>query len=227
MKSILDKLINLTNSAGAWTRVDVGIACYLFSFMIEVAWTLLSHCAFGEKPNHFTKQSVTPFAFHPSPRHNEAARYHLKDFNTLPPEAGTELIKHMSIWMPYFSNKTGIVYNEVGFWICALRFAKDVGTHRSLCLVQHGDDPAVIGMNGSDQLNIKVPVNPATKDYTDTYTHMDPPIFSDSYKFSYSQSNTGFCYVSASQFGLAVAKVAFIVHDGLAATVAQCAPKSA
>lgn len=60
MHAIYNALLNLITKVESWSRTDVGIACYLFFFMTEVAWTPICHAAIGSSPEPFSKQHTTP-----------------------------------------------------------------------------------------------------------------------------------------------------------------------
>lgn len=108
----------------AWSRADVGVACYLFSFMAEVAWTLLVHAAQDRSPVvELRKSSVVPFKL-PKP---------IKEPSAMPAPARAALVRLMTEWSPYYHDDgVQVVYNPMSYWLMALRAARDIGTHRTL-----------------------------------------------------------------------------------------------
>jgi hypothetical protein len=77
MHNIKSRLQVHLNDAPNWTAPDVGIACYLFYFMVEVAWTLFFYAAGGRKPDPLSKVAVTPCSFKVPVRSTSAKRYDL------------------------------------------------------------------------------------------------------------------------------------------------------
>eukprot|EP00798_Chlamydomonas_sp_ICE-L_P001075 gene1075-3933_t len=108
--------------------------CYLFNFMLEIVWNLLLHAAKNQKPMHFSKQADSTIAWKLCVLANKGCQYGVPSSVAVGKDAKEELITAMGKWMPYKDNEQRVVYNKVGFWMHALRYARNVGTHRSLAL---------------------------------------------------------------------------------------------
>eukprot|EP00955_Chlamydomonas_euryale_P088276 364364-Chlamydomonas_euryale.AAC.4 len=221
MSSIMARLRTHTSQKESWTAPDVGIACYLFFFMIEVAWTLLFHAAEGQRPEPLSKQSATPCSFSVPVRHTREMKYVLpRPLKQLDKKPRSMLEDLLTKWSPHNEkNSTNIVYNKVAYWLHALRLIRDVGTHRSLALVQR-PTPGT-----EETLRVKLPRSPAAKETKTNDSRRDLPTFStDPHAFSDGIVNDGYCFASVEEIADTIHSVAEIVHTSLAAVVIECGP---
>lgn len=125
MNEIYTALRDTVNRRDAWSRVDVGIACYLFSFMAEVAWTLLVHAALDRSPEAHNKQHTTPCVFKTELRKSRVVPFKLpkplKEPSAMPAPARAALVRLMTEWSPhYHDDGVQVVYNPMSYWLMAL-----------------------------------------------------------------------------------------------------------
>lgn len=222
MRDIKSRLSAHLARVDKWTAPDVGIACYLFNFMIEVAWTLLFHAAGGQRPEPLSKEAATPCSFKVPVRHTDKKSYDLPPpLKGLPIEARTKLVPLLTQWSPYHGEQQGtLVYNMVAYWLHALRLVRDVGTHRSLALIQR---PAP---GTGEGLQIKLPRSPAAAVPQPLPSHRPLPDFGgDPLAFTAAVSNSGYCFATARGMADAIEVVSTVVCDGLSAVVEACMPQ--
>jgi hypothetical protein len=241
MNQIYTALSELVSRRDAWSRADVGVACYLFSFMAEVAWTLLVHAAQDRSPVAYNKQHTTPCIFKIELRKSSVVPFKLpkpiKEPSAMPAPARVALVRLMTEWSPYYHDDgVQVVYNPMSYWLMALRAARDIGTHRTLSHVQvapaagyiTGSTPAVgtsvaAYANAGTAFAIKLPVNPALE-YSDYDSHMQFAVVTDVLACFPPTNNRGYCMVPIGRMAADMLVVATALHDGLAAVIEQCRP---
>ncbi|PNH01593.1 hypothetical protein TSOC_012505 [Tetrabaena socialis] len=242
MTEIYTALRDLVDKRDSWSRTDVGTACYLLFFMVEVAWTLLNHAATDRSPMPFSKQHTTSSSFKIEARKSNSVPYNLpkpiKEPSTMSALARTKLVSYMTQWSPFFCDDNGVkkvVYNSVSYWLMALRTARDIGTHRTLSHIQvpppdpAGDAPPAASVGpevAKGGLLIKLPINPAM-DFSDYNSHMpftgggngtDPLVHFPA------TSSRGYCMVPVERMATDMLSVAAAVRGGLEDVVQLCRP---
>jgi hypothetical protein len=228
VKAALEDMRSIEAGLGAhlsqvsnWTAPDVGIACYLFNFMIEVAWTLLFHAAGGQRPEPLSKASATPCSFKVPVRHTSNKKYDLPPaLKGLSSQPRTLLVDLLTQWSPHrVEQQDTIAYNKVAYWLHALRLVRDVGTHRSLALVER---PALGSGAG---LKVKLPLSPAAAEPQSLPSHRPLPAFGgDPLAFSVAVGNLGYCYATTQEMAAEIKVVAQIVCDRLSEVLVACFP---
>lgn len=109
-----------------WKRPDVGVACYLFCFMLEIAWWTLGQVASKTAPEPFAKDGASRGTWKLALRKKVSAEYSLEGtaLATLPPPIKKRLTEAMTRWVPHEDGRGRIVYNKIGFWMHTLRFLR-------------------------------------------------------------------------------------------------------
>lgn len=130
----------------------------------------------------------------------------------------------MSQWMPKKDSKTKVTsYNKTGFWLHALRFLRNVCTHRSLAITASSPDPApmatipVPNEVTSGDLMLKIPCDPASTSYSDVDLHQKV-VFTPNHQ----AASTGYCTLPAMEFARDVSVVTANVGDGLLKILDAC-----
>lgn len=241
MNQIHAALRDLVDRRGMWSRADVGVACYLFSFMAEVAWTLLVHAALDHSPMAYSKQHTTPCAFKTELRKSSTQTFKLpkplKEPSAMPAPARKELVHLMTLWSPYLHDDgQQVIYNPMSYWLMALRAARDIGTHRTLSHVQLAPEsaaggtpapgaPVMADINAGTAFTIKLPFNPAL-DFSDYDSGMQIAVVKDTLTPLPPTSNRGYCMVPVARMAEDMLLVATSLHDGLATVIGLCRPKA-
>lgn len=240
MLEIYTRLTDLVNRRSEWTRADVGIACYLFFFMVEVAWTLLVHSALDRSPVTYNKQHTTPSSFKTELCKSSKVQAKLpkpiKD-SAMPAAARIELTRLMTEWSPYYhDDDMQVVYNPVSYWLMALRAARDIGTHRTLAHVQSAPvtaanvAPPTLGTeinataNAGTAFTIKLPANPAI-DFSDYDAGMQCAVIGDDLLHPFLPTNNrGYYMVPVARMAEDMLRVATALHKGLEQVITLCKP---
>lgn len=226
MREVLAKLVQVTDASDSWVRADVGVGCYLFNFMTEIAWTLLACIAADTNPGNYCKEQATNASFRLDARNSAAAAETPKHLSGLPQAAREKLTNMLHDWMPLHCDKKAQTYKytKVSYWLAVLRYVRDVGTHRSLCLVQPAEP---IASNSAatltpSALNVRVPINPAAASYRNALEGSGLPAFTTYVSQHVKVVQNGFCVITAGQLAKAMCEVAHIVHDGFAEVLNMC-----
>eukprot|EP00955_Chlamydomonas_euryale_P074123 361941-Chlamydomonas_euryale.AAC.4 len=222
MFSIRARLNAHLSDSSHWTAPDVSIACYLFYFMIEVAWTSLFHAAGGQRPGLLSEQSATTSSFKVSIRQTQKKNYALPpSLAGLKQGARTLLVGFLTKCSAYLgAQQDAISYSQVAYWLHALRLVRDVGTHRLLALVERPTPGSSAG------LRVKLPISPAAAEPQPTYSHRSLPAFGrdDPFAFSHEAVNLGYCYTTAIEMAQTIEAIADIVFHDLNKVQDACRP---
>ena len=167
-----------SSSAGAGSRMDVCVICYMFCFMLEVAWSILVHASMNQRPVIFQKEPSTKssFVLHPV-RNGETInfKYPAEQLGNLPPAVRDAYIGMMNKLVPYKACRPqSLVYNKVGYWTHVARFIRDVSTHRGLSLIQLQLPEDIRGGGGPSRAHVKVPTSPAASTFVDVPSNGAP-----------------------------------------------------
>lgn len=219
------------DSSQDWNAPDVGIACYLFNFMLEVGWYSLVHAATKQKPAAFCKPGVTRDAWPLLTLTHQGAKYGVPKFMIgLPQKAKDLLAQTMEAWMPYRDSDrttTTYFYNKIGFWLHALRFIRNCSTHRSLGIVvpptpQPSNSDSQTSPSGSP-LQVMVPTNPALAEYNDAHVSRSLAFGTELLCHTYSVTGAGgYTRLDAVTMASDMMLVANVVSNTLDALLTAC-----
>ena len=167
-----------SSSAGAGSRMDVCVVCYMFCFMLEVAWSILVHASMNQRPVIFQKEPCTKssFVLHPV-RSGKTVhfKYPAEQLGNLPPVVRDAYISLMNKLVPYKACRPQfLVYNKVSYWTYVARFIRDVSTHRGLSLIQLQVPEDTQGGGGLSRAHVKVPTSPAASAFVDVLSNGVP-----------------------------------------------------
>jgi hypothetical protein len=145
--------------------------------------------------------------------------------NGLGADVKLKLVQAMSEWMPHWEDGQQVKYNKVGFWMHALRFARNVGTHRSLALIRHANPASVGDPNPIVSMMVKVPVNPAMAILNDYNAHQALAFGTLPLKHVFTPTSNGFCLLSIKDMVTSVHEVAFLLEPKLLDILGAVMPK--